>query len=230
MKSTCSVPLLFLGLCLSALAGAQAGATLLVTTDMDCNWKLDGQAQGMLDADDSKVVRVSSGKHLIEATTLDHLASVRLEVSVDQGQKIVEIQLKEAWELKFAALDVTWTDPNTGLTWAGQDNGSNLTWQQAASYCKNLRLGGHSDWRLPEISELAAIYDPERKFFDPSLNYHGQHIKGGIRMTGVGYWSNTAGDASGQASEFRFMGGARQSNFLDNSEGSRALCVRRSGE
>ena len=51
MKNICRMPLLFLGLCLSTLAGAQAGLALLVKTDMDCNWELDGQPMDPLKAD-----------------------------------------------------------------------------------------------------------------------------------------------------------------------------------
>jgi hypothetical protein len=39
--------------------GAQTGANLLVTTDMDCNWKLDGQRMDPLKAHDSKVFPVA---------------------------------------------------------------------------------------------------------------------------------------------------------------------------
>ena len=71
MKDIWRLPLLFLGLCLSAPAGAQADATLLVETDMDCNWKLDGQLMALLKADGSKVVPVSPGEHRIRAATAD---------------------------------------------------------------------------------------------------------------------------------------------------------------
>lgn len=55
--------------------------------------------------------------------------------------------------------DSTWTDAATGLTWAKQDNGTDVYWRQASSYCANLNLGGHSNWRLPTIEEIAAVYD-----------------------------------------------------------------------
>jgi hypothetical protein len=94
MKNISRLPLLFLGLCLSTLAGAQAGVTLLVKTDMSCNWKLDGQPMGQLKADDSIVVLVSPGEHLIEASTTVGPAAVRTKVEVDKIEKTVDIQLK----------------------------------------------------------------------------------------------------------------------------------------
>ena|ERR1700694_4252073 len=157
----------------------------------------------------------------------------KVEVDVNQGHQMVEIQLQDqhdqqehdrtAREPAKAEAAPTWTDPDTGLTWAGKDNGSNLTWQQAVSYCNSLTVGNYRNWRLPEISELAGIYDP-------AFDRRRQHVIGGIRITGVGYWSNTAGDDSEQALDFVFVGGLRHSNFRDNSEGLRALCVRPSGE
>jgi hypothetical protein len=52
-----------------------------------------------------------------------------------------------------------WNDSATGLTWTVQDNGSSLSPNQAGDYCSSLQLDGHSDWRLPTIDELEAIYD-----------------------------------------------------------------------
>ena len=52
-----------------------------------------------------------------------------------------------------------WTDSDTGLTWASKDNGSNVTQRQALDYCKNLSVAGFRDWRLPEIAEVAGLYD-----------------------------------------------------------------------
>src|SRR5579863_3039765 len=55
--------------------------------------------------------------------------------------------------------DTTWTDPVNKLTWATQDNGTDVHWRQATTYCADLRLGSYSNWRLPTIEEIATIYD-----------------------------------------------------------------------
>jgi hypothetical protein len=52
-----------------------------------------------------------------------------------------------------------WVDPSTGLMWAGRDNGKDVSWKGALRYCRNLRLAGHSDWRLATLTELGEIYD-----------------------------------------------------------------------
>jgi hypothetical protein len=53
----------------------------------------------------------------------------------------------------------TWKDSATGLTWAVKDNGISVSPNEASDYCSSLRSGGYSDWRLPTIDELEALYD-----------------------------------------------------------------------
>ncbi len=131
--------------------------------------------------------------------------------------------LKQEHDQKAAAAEAeqppTWTDPRTGLMWARKDNGEDVAWAQAKDYCENLTLAGYSNWRLPEIDELAAIYDHTQ-------NVNGWHIKGGIQLTGWS-WANTAGQNSTEAWFFGFNDGTRAS--VRNEDGRlRALCVRRS--
>jgi hypothetical protein len=223
MKNICILPLLFLALCLSALAGAQAGAKLLVTTDMDCNWKLDGQPMDPLMAHESKVVPVSPGEHLIQAATTDGVATMRttinttiptkFDVDYGTGKFWVAIQLKMQHDRQLemqqaetarepaeadAALNPTWTDPATGLMWTGKDNGSDVDWNQASAYCSNLRLAGNNDWRLPTIEELEGIYDPSVSIKTVSdYGVINLHVKGNLKLTGW-QWSSSQGDAPGK--------------------------------
>jgi hypothetical protein len=57
---------------------------------------------------------------------------------------------------------VVWKDSATGLIWDTKENGSSVSPNQAGDYCRNLRSGGNSDWRLPTIDELEAIYDSKQ--------------------------------------------------------------------
>ena len=54
--------------------------------------------------------------------------------------------------------DGTVTDTDTGLMWADKDNGSNINWFSAKSYCEGYSGGGKSGWRMPTIDELAQLY------------------------------------------------------------------------
>ena len=40
----------------------------------------------------------------------------------------------------------------------GHNNGNVMTWQNAVNYCNSLTIGGHSDWTLPSLDELRAVY------------------------------------------------------------------------
>ena len=56
----------------------------------------------------------------------------------------------------------TVTDTKTGLVWASRDNGSDIKWADAKSYCDNYRGGGYTDWRMPSADELALLYDASK--------------------------------------------------------------------
>lgn len=54
--------------------------------------------------------------------------------------------------------DSTISDSVTGLMWQ-KTNGGGMNWEAALTYCEGLGLAGHSDWRLPNIKDLASIVD-----------------------------------------------------------------------
>jgi hypothetical protein len=277
-----------------------AGPTLLVTCDLACNWKLDGEPKGRIEADGSAKARVELGQHLVAAVTEDGLDKVQKEVEIrSAGQTILQIELKP---VRAARLEVrqeaqpkasqqssepaqpapqpekpapqpreekqpergggaqeeagpTWTDPATGLMWARKDSGAWVTWQEAADFCRSLKLAGHSDWRLPVIDELQSIYDNPAnqpagqddhqtgtfKKFEGKVMSHahrgdkGSHIKGDLELSGCNgpaycwAWSNSHGSASGEMWDFYFHDGKRFSYHIDRRDGS-ALCVRGRGK
>jgi hypothetical protein len=63
--------------------------------------------------------------------------------------------------------DGTARDVNTGLMWAREVSGP-MTWEEANATAKKLRIGGHSDWRLPTIKELYSLIDFGRGYFSAS--------------------------------------------------------------
>jgi Protein of unknown function (DUF1566) len=154
--------------------------------------------------------------------------AVREQQERDTAERVAKDKAaREQQEREWVAHELsalTWIDPATGLRWTKTDNGSNVTWQQAMDYCRNLQLAGHSDWRLATIEELQGIYEP-------NANVGGwQHVKGNLQLSGWFQWSSSQGDASGEAWDFGFYGLGRYSRLLDDNSGGRALCVRRSGE
>jgi hypothetical protein len=55
--------------------------------------------------------------------------------------------------------DGTVTDKCTGLMWERAPATDGYYWRQAIDYCEGLTLGGHEDWRLPNLRELQSIAD-----------------------------------------------------------------------
>ena len=95
--------------------------------------------------------------------------------------------------------DGTVTDTKTGLMWAAKDNGGPLNWQNARSYCQNYSGGGHIDWRMPTLAELAGLYDPKEK------NEGGYHVTKLIDTSAASCW---ASDIRGyKAARFNFTYG-----------------------
>ena len=78
----------------------------------------------------------------------------------------------------------TVTSANTSLMWQQGEVTPTVTWEGALTYCKNLSLGNHTDWRLPNIKELRSISDDTRSGspLDPTYFPGAQAAR---------YWSST---------------------------------------
>ncbi len=99
------------------------------------------------------------------------------------------------------------TDSSTGLQWQDDEEHTNWAyiWTDAISFCENtLTLGGHNDWRMPNINELSSIVDYSRD--NPAMDdaFVNIHVPGSYT-----YWSSTS-DAEHPyaASIVRFSDGA----------------------
>ena len=58
--------------------------------------------------------------------------------------------------------DGTISDNATDLMWEQSDDGTQKNWEVSLSYCENLSLGSHTDWRMPNAKELHSIVDYSR--------------------------------------------------------------------
>jgi hypothetical protein len=149
---------------------------------------------------------------------LDHLTKAVFLTTLLCGSA----QLLTGQDSAKVASNDCWKDSATGLVWAIKDNGANVNWDLASEYCRNLRLGGYSDWRLPTIDELEGIYDRSL-----AKQYK---AKGPIELSDSRVWSGTT-NASGEVWSFFFSyGGRSPSRTSGHGSAGTALCVRRSGE
>ncbi len=142
---------------------------------------------------------------------------------------------------RFVAYDDgTVLDTKTNLMWAAKDNGSALSWPNAASYCESSRGGGYSDWRLPTRDELVGLYDAAKSY---KLTAAAKDVRAGgpndvsevhltklIHLTGSSAWTSDADNSTGSAYIFSFHYGGnpvqrpQDVNFVDFD--GRALPVR----
>lgn len=120
------------------------------------------------------------------------------------------------------------TDSATGLQWQDDERVKNWAygWIEAINFCEHtLALGGHSDWRLPNVNELFSIADYARD--NPAIDtaFVNIHTPGSYT-----YWTSTSGaEETYRALTVRFSDGTTGgSNKYDAGGSSRypARCVR----
>jgi len=114
--------------------------------------------------------------------------------------------------------DGTITDSKTDLMWVAKDNGIPINWPDAIEYCKNLRVGGYSDWRMPTLAELASLFDRNEK------NKNGYHTIPLISTTAQSCWASEIRDY--MAGRFNFTYGKEYWLRQSYSGPTRVLAVR----
>lgn len=116
-------------------------------------------------------------------------------------------------------------DTQTNLMWAAKDNGSDISWTNAKSYCDNYRGGGYTDWRMPTQDELASLYDAKKTRPAPCYGSFDIHVTTeSIEITCFAPWaSETRGS---DAAQFNFVMGTRFWYLQSHTYGTRALPVR----
>ena len=82
--------------------------------------------------------------------------------------------------------DGTVTDNLTGLMWVSAPDSIGRTWAGALTYINNLNFAGHTDWRLPNVSELESLLHAGEINTAAWLNLQGfQNVQANW------YWSST---------------------------------------
>ncbi len=198
---------------------APANAQLLVHTDLNCRLIVDGKPRGELRVGDGLRLSLTPGEHHLEAVPV--AGGPRWEENVrltGQEDPPITVLLHQAVANAEAERSGYWIAPDRRLMWAAADNGSGVTFQQAAYYCRFLALGGHRDWTLPSIDEL-------RNLFGGDADEYGHHVNGPAKLTGW-TWSASEGREPGEHWALDFGDGGRASVVDGDSGLNRALCVR----
>ena len=154
-------------------------------------------------------------------------------LSVDSGtQKVVNLKLADKVQAMASGIDKRFSasgngtvrDRKTGLEWAQRDNGQDINWNSARSYCSNLGLAG-GGWRLPSMDELEGIYD-RSETLTTSCGGYTCEVSPLFSLTGYWYWSDES-NGSSEAWFFSLGDGSRASLTVSYPGLLRALCVRR---
>lgn len=155
--------------------------------------------------------------------------------AIEENRKGIEKEQAAALEAKNDGRFIdkgngTVTDTKTGLMWAAKDNGRDIKWADAKSYCENYRGGGYTDWRMPTKEELAGLYDAGKArplACEKSYKIHVATVL--IDVTCFYLWSSEAQTRSfrdPEAAYFYFIDGAWYWNSQSYASGSRVLPVR----
>ncbi len=109
---------------------------------------------------------------------------------------------------RFIAYDNgTVLDTKTNLMWAANDNGKEINWKDAKSYCESYRGGGYTDWRMPTQDELAGLYDSSITQINESNPRKPLHLTELIKATSCCPWANYI--RGSEAASFNLIFGTR---------------------
>lgn len=114
--------------------------------------------------------------------------------------------------------DGTVLDTQTKLMWAAKDNGADINWDDAKTYCEKYRGGGYTDWRMPTQDELEGLFDKS------VIGNNDYHLTNMITLTASCVWSSETRRYA--AFYFYFRSGTRHLSHQSNNINGRALPVR----
>ncbi|MFC1853052.1 DUF1566 domain-containing protein [candidate division CSSED10-310 bacterium] len=159
------------------------------------------------DESHSGFYEVSSGEHLFQKPNSKDRIRV-LPVRREQ-QPMPDLTFEKQFARKVDSNErfqlndngTVW-DNKTELMWAAKDNGADIDWESARSYCQNLTTGDYNDWRLPTQEELASLYLKEYSYSIPQL-VRDVHIIPTIKLSTPWVWSaDVSGDFSAYVYSF----------------------------
>ena len=115
-------------------------------------------------------------------------------------------------------------DNVTGLAWEQTISANMYEQAGAATYCRDNRLGGWSDWRLPTVLELGTLNDVSQAQLDQKLN-PAAFPNTPHEFTRVS-WFQTSTPVAGEPTKSWYVNFQNGNNFIDASGAGRVRCVR----
>lgn len=194
-------------------------AKLSITSDLPARLEIDGQAVANLNANTPVQIETTPGEHQLIAHPLPSGPAWRKLIQFSSAlPSALSIPLQAHLLRAEIQSRGFWSDPRHSLAWAAADNGAGVTVSQAHTYCRQLSLAGHHDWRLPQIHELQPL-------FGSTPNEKGFRVIAPLSLSGWA-WSATTGKEAAENWALDFGDGARASVAAGDAGLNRALCVR----
>jgi len=142
-------------------AKPSTAATLLVMCDLACNWNLDGEIKGRIDAGGSAKAKVELGQHALAAVTDDGLDKVEKDIEIKTaGQTIFRVELQPVRNNRIQAQQdadpVYLRDHAAQRAKEGQELYDQKRFEEAKPILKQACNGGE----MAACVTLGAVYDP----------------------------------------------------------------------
>jgi len=136
-------------------------ATLLLVSDLACNWTLDVERKGHIDAGRSVRLKVDIGQHALIAVTDDGLDKMEKDIEIKTpGQTIYRVELQHVRNDRIQALQdsdpVYLQDHAAQRAKQGQELYDQKHFEEAKPILKLACAGGE----LPACVTLGTVYDP----------------------------------------------------------------------
>ena len=147
--------------------------------------------------------------------SLKRLVVLSTVVMMAAGSQAWAAEKASNFKIEGTAGEQILADTDSGLAWQ-KDHTSDLNWDQAKSYCSDLKYGGKDDWRLPDRQELMTIVKYKKS--NPASDFPGMPAKY--------FWSqSTSAEYDGFAWWVNFRNGSL--NNYDKASTQLVRCVRK---
>ena len=110
------------------------------------------------------------------------------------------------------------SDSFTKLQWQDNTTVGTKNWESALTYCENLSLNTHNDWRLPNLNELTSIVDRSKD--SPAI------VDIFVNTQDSTYWSSTTYEHSKTYAWFVHFGTGSVENNKLKTTAKYVRCVR----
>ena len=136
-------------------------ALLKIETDLACTVTVGLEVPRLVQPGTVLEIEVTPGFIEVRANAVAtwEATVVQTFTLAENDRQRVKLKMVKALQdlRKLEARERTYRDVNSRLMWPNVDNGADVSWSAAASFCEHFEHGGWRDWRLPTVDELDSL-------------------------------------------------------------------------